>query len=130
MCTYRQRPTTSPSRRGISSKLPAFLTVWGQLMAHYFPFRLHQGTRKLCSCEERAIMPSTAKPWWTHTWVWHHSVLLMNSFNKTEAAVCSCRLCFLRAFPFIIFNVLDLSVFLSNTNVAVTKLSNITYLMC
>jgi len=28
-------------------------------------------------------------------------VLLMNSFNKTEAAVFSCRLCFLRAFPFI-----------------------------
>jgi len=34
--------------------------------------------------------------------VWHHSLLLMNSFNKTEAAVFSCRLCFLRAFPFII----------------------------
>jgi len=27
--------------------------------------------------------------------------LLMNSFNKTEAAVFSCRLCFLRAFPYI-----------------------------
>jgi len=33
--------------------------------------------------------------------VWHYSLLLMNSFNKTEAAVFSCRLCFLRAFPFI-----------------------------
>jgi len=33
--------------------------------------------------------------------VCHHSLLLMNSFNKTEAAVFSCRLCFLRAFPFI-----------------------------
>jgi len=33
--------------------------------------------------------------------VWHHSLLLMNGFNKTEAAVFSCRLCFLRAFPFI-----------------------------
>jgi len=33
--------------------------------------------------------------------VWHHSLLLMNSFNKTEAAVFSCRLSFLRAFPFI-----------------------------
>jgi len=33
--------------------------------------------------------------------VWHHSLLLMNSFNKTETAVFSCRLCFLRAFPFI-----------------------------
>ena len=31
---------------------------------------------------------------------WHHSLLLMNSFNKTEAAVFSCRVCFLRAFPF------------------------------
>ena len=26
---------------------------------------------------------------------------MMNSFNKNEAAVFSCRLCFLRAFPFI-----------------------------
>jgi len=33
--------------------------------------------------------------------VWHHSLLVMNSFNKTEAAVFSCRLCFLRAFPLI-----------------------------
>jgi len=33
--------------------------------------------------------------------VLHHSLLLMNSFNKTEAAIFSCRLCFLRAFPFI-----------------------------
>jgi len=31
--------------------------------------------------------------------VLHHSLPLMNSFNKTEAAVFSCRLCFLRAFP-------------------------------
>jgi len=31
--------------------------------------------------------------------VWHHSLLLMNSFNKTEAAVFSCRLCFPGAFP-------------------------------
>jgi len=35
--------------------------------------------------------------------VWHRSLLLMNGFNKTEAAVVSCRLCFLRAFPFISF---------------------------
>ena len=34
--------------------------------------------------------------------MWHHSLLLMNSFNKTEAAVFLCRLCFLRDFPFII----------------------------
>jgi len=33
--------------------------------------------------------------------MWHHSLLLMNGFNKTEAAVFSCRLCFLRAFPLI-----------------------------
>jgi len=33
--------------------------------------------------------------------VCHHSLLLMNSFKKTEAAVFSCRLCFLRAFPLI-----------------------------
>ena len=30
-----------------------------------------------------------------------HSLLLMNSFNKTEAAVFSCRLCFLKPFFFI-----------------------------
>jgi len=33
--------------------------------------------------------------------VWHHSFLLMNGFNKTEAAVFLCRLCFLRAFSFV-----------------------------
>ena len=33
--------------------------------------------------------------------VWHHSLLLMNNFNKTEATVFSCRLCFLKTFPFI-----------------------------
>jgi len=33
--------------------------------------------------------------------VLHHSLPLMNGFNKTEAAVFSCRLCFLRAVPFI-----------------------------
>ena len=31
--------------------------------------------------------------------VWHLSIPLMNSFNKTDAAVLPCRLCFLRAFP-------------------------------
>ena len=36
---------------------------------------------------------------------WHHSLLLMNSFNKTEADVFLCRLCFLRVFPFISLNV-------------------------
>jgi len=30
--------------------------------------------------------------------VWHHSLLLMNGFNKTEAAVFSCILCFIRDF--------------------------------
>jgi len=33
--------------------------------------------------------------------VWHHSLLLMNSFNRNEAAVFSCRLCFLRAILFV-----------------------------
>jgi len=33
--------------------------------------------------------------------VWHHWLLLMNGFNKTEAAVFSCRLRFLRAFLFV-----------------------------
>jgi len=32
--------------------------------------------------------------------IWHHSLLLMNGFNKTEGAVFSCGLCFLGAFPF------------------------------
>jgi len=31
--------------------------------------------------------------------------MLMNSFNKTEAAVFSCRLCFLKGFPFHQFNI-------------------------
>jgi len=35
--------------------------------------------------------------------VWHLSFLLMNSFNETEAAIFPCRMCFLRAFPFISF---------------------------
>ena len=30
--------------------------------------------------------------------VWHHLFLLVNSLNKTEAALFFCRLCFLRAF--------------------------------
>ena len=33
--------------------------------------------------------------------VWHHSLLLMNSFNKTKVAVISCKLCFQGDFPFI-----------------------------
>ena len=33
--------------------------------------------------------------------VWHHSLLVMNGFNKTDAAVFSCRLCFLGVFPII-----------------------------
>ena len=33
--------------------------------------------------------------------VWHHLLPLMNSYNKTEAAVFSCRLFFLRVFHFI-----------------------------
>jgi len=35
--------------------------------------------------------------------VWHLSLPLMNSFIKTEAAIFSCRPCFLRAFPLISF---------------------------
>jgi len=33
--------------------------------------------------------------------MWHLSLPLMDSFNKTEAAVFPFRLCFLWAFPFI-----------------------------
>ena len=40
----------------------------------------------------------------------------MNSFNKTEAAVFSCRLCFLRAFPFI--SLILLHYLISVTSVA------------
>jgi len=35
--------------------------------------------------------------------VWHIALFLMNSFNKTEAAIFPCRLCFLWAFLFISF---------------------------
>jgi len=41
---------------------------------------------------------------------------MMNSFNKTEAAVFSCRLCFLRAFPFIslmVIHLVNLTYFLN-----------------
>ena len=41
----------------------------------------------------------------------------MNGFNKTEAAVFSCRLCFLRAFPFISLIKLLLNVIHTPTNV-------------
>jgi len=34
----------------------------------------------------------------------------MNSFNKSEAAVFSCRLCFLRAFPFISLIIKELKI--------------------
>ena len=43
--------------------------------------------------------------------VWHYSLPLMNSFNKTEAAVFSCRLCFLRAFPFISLILTTIDIF-------------------
>jgi len=46
--------------------------------------------------------------------VWHHSLLLMNGFNKTEAAVFSYRLCFLRAFPFI--SLLNLTLYYIQRN--------------
>jgi len=38
----------------------------------------------------------------------------MNNFNKTEAAVFSCRLCFMRAFPFI--SLIDFCTFVSLFN--------------
>ena len=37
--------------------------------------------------------------------VLHPSLQLMNRFNKTDAAFFSCRLCFLRTFPFIRLNI-------------------------
>ena len=33
--------------------------------------------------------------------VWHLSLPLMNIFNKTEADIFPCRICFLRAFRFL-----------------------------
>ena len=52
--------------------------------------------------------------------VWHHSLLLMNSFNKTEAAVFSFRLCFLRAFPFVSFFIFKLLKKMYNESFSVT----------
>jgi len=40
---------------------------------------------------------------WEVSVVWYLSLPLMNILNKTEAAIFHCRLCFLRAFPFISF---------------------------
>jgi len=47
--------------------------------------------------------------------VWHHSLLLINSFNKTEAAVFSCRLCFQRVFLFISFIYTYVILFVNRT---------------
>jgi len=63
--------------------------------------------------------------------VWHHSKLLMNSFNKTEAAVFSCRLCFLRAFPFICLNptrAVDLVIFKKMNIFQIIKVARLTYI--
>ena len=61
--------------------------MYTHIVGHYVLNR----NRSKCKYEKKPLV------------VWHHSLLLMNSFNKTEAAVFSCRLCFLRAFPFISF---------------------------
>jgi len=37
-------------------------------------------------------------------------VVYMNSFNKTEVAVFSCRLCFLMAFPFISLIIIKVNI--------------------
>ena len=47
-----------------------------------------------------------------------HSLLQMNSFNKTEAAVFSCRLCFLSAFSFISLILLSMVNYKFATTVA------------
>jgi len=52
--------------------------------------RLHFKTG-FCSCTRASV-------------VWHLSLPLMNIFNKTEAAILSCMLCFLGAFTFLNFN--------------------------
>ena len=54
-----------------------------------------------CTCIMFTFKKGVPLMRWGTLVVRHHSLLLMNSFNKTEAAVFSCRLCFLRAFPFI-----------------------------
>ena len=68
--------------------------------------------------------------------VWHHSLPLMNSFNKTEAAVFSCRLCFLGAFPFISLNIQNCRTYVrltgDNSNIRIyfhVKESPLTYLV-
>jgi len=48
--------------------------------------------------------------------VLHPSFLLMNSFNITEAAIFSCRLCFPRAFPFISFVIRDKFLTIQSNN--------------
>jgi len=48
--------------------------------------------------------------------------VMMNSFNKTEAAVFSCRLCFLRAFPFISLNPHMFTVFLRKQTLRVSAI--------
>jgi len=50
--------------------------------------------------------PNRSLPHYLLTVKRQYQISLMNSFNKTEAAVFSCRLCFLRAFRFISSNMI------------------------
>ena len=57
----------------------------------------HQGSWNVCCLHLKIEFRSYARG----LVVWHLSLPMMNSFNKTEAAVFPCRLCFLRAYPII-----------------------------
>ena len=54
-----------------------------------------------CACVLFAFGDGVPLMRWGASVVWHHSLLLVSSFGKTEAAVFSCGLCFLGAFPFV-----------------------------
>ena len=55
-----------------------------------------------CNYEYRQSIWQYRVNWQGRQWCgWHLSLPLMNSFNKIEAAIFPCRLCLLRAFPFL-----------------------------
>jgi len=50
--------------------------------------------------------------------VWHLSLILMDSFNKTEAAIFPCRICLLRDFPFFSLELTNRETILFDASIA------------
>ena len=61
-----------------------------------------------CTCVLLTFKNSVPRMRYVASVVWHLSLTLMNSFNKTEASISRCRLCFLRTTIFLRLNYLIL----------------------